>query len=92
MYAWTNCGQKKWTKNSETFLPPDSIATRMTPHDQTSAAVAWYGRTKISGATYGNVPQRLSNNRSLPFILNWEKKNEEKKRKKKSKFCCHHFI
>lgn len=51
-------------------LPPASIATRMTPHDQISAAGALYGRTKISGATYGRVPQRLSNNRSFPLILN----------------------
>lgn len=50
-------------------LPPDSIATKITPHDQTSAAVALYGRVRISGATYGRVPQRLSSNRSLPLIL-----------------------
>lgn len=33
------------------FLPPDNIATRITPQDQTSAAVALYGRMRISGAT-----------------------------------------
>lgn len=45
------------------------------PHDQISAAVALYGRINISGATYGNVPQRLSNNRSLPLILSKTKLN-----------------
>lgn len=60
--------KEKKTFNS-ILLPPASIATKMTPHDQTSAAVALYGRTKISGATYGSVPHRLSNKRSFPLIL-----------------------
>lgn len=55
-----------WYRNR---LPPESIATRTMPHDQMSAAVALYGRTKISGATYGSVPHRLSSSRSLPLIL-----------------------
>lgn len=50
-------------------LPPASIATSIIPHDQISAAVALYGCSNISGATYGNVPHRLSSNRSLPLIL-----------------------
>lgn len=50
-------------------LPPASMATRITPQDQISAACALYGRTRISGATYGSVPHRLSSNRSLPLIL-----------------------
>lgn len=62
----------------KTFLPPDSMATKITPHDQISAAVALYGRVRISGATYGRVPHRLSSKRSLPLILRvpnlkWEK-------------------
>lgn len=45
------------------------MATKITPHDHASAAVALYGRVRISGATYGRVPHRLSSKRSLPLIL-----------------------
>lgn len=56
-------------QNERKHLPPANIATNIIPHDQISAAVALYGRTKISGATYGKVPHLLSNKRSRPLIL-----------------------